>query len=287
MLDWDDLRPILAVARQGTLAAAAKALRIDATTVGRRVQAAETALGVRLFDRIDGRYAATPAGELAIKHGETVEQEILLLEGQVAGQDQALEGVVRVTSVHSLVNCLLAASLPSLLARHPKLQLELTASNANLSLTRREADLALRLGRPSEGNHRLRKVGVLHFAAYAARSLEGAAAQALPWLSYDEELSHVPEAVWLRRQLAPGEVPIVCSNHAEALRRLAVAGVGRVVLPLLMGEEDEALVRISGPEPVVSRDIWMVVHPELRKTARVSAVIDWILDDCMARLKAL
>ncbi len=91
MLDWDDLRPILAVARGGTLAAAAKGLRIDATTVGRRIQAAETALGVRLFDRIDGRYTATAAGELAISHGEAIEREVLALEGQVAGQDQSPE----------------------------------------------------------------------------------------------------------------------------------------------------------------------------------------------------
>ena len=119
MLDWDDLRPILAVARGGTLAAAAKGLRIDATTVGRRIQAAETALGVRLFDRIDGRYTATAAGELAIRHGETIEREVLALEGQVAGQDQSLEGSVRVTSVIMLVNHLLGPACRSCCAAIP------------------------------------------------------------------------------------------------------------------------------------------------------------------------
>ena len=286
MLDWDDLRPILAVARGGTLAAAAKGLRIDATTVGRRIQAAETALGVRLFDRIDGRYTPTAAGELAIRHGEAIEREVLALEGQVAGQDQSLEGSVRMTSVAMLVNHLLAPCLPALLAEHPKLRLELTGSNANLSLTRREADLALRLGRPSDGSDRLRKVGVLDYGVYAARAL-GEAAGSLPWLSYDEQLSHVPEAVWLRKQLAAGEAPIVCANQAEALRHLAVRGLGRAVLPRLLGEGQEDLRCVSGPEPVVRRDIWLVIHPELRKTARVSAVVDWILGDCMNRLRAV
>ena len=286
MLDWDDLRPILAVARGGTLAAAAKGLRIDATTVGRRIQTAETALGVRLFDRIDGRYTATAAGELAIRHGEAIEREVLALEGQVAGQDQSLEGSVRVTSVAMLVNHLLTPCLPALLSEHPKLRLELTGSNANLSLTRREADLALRLGRPSDGSDRLRKVGVLDYGVYAARSL-GEAARSLPWLSYDEELSYVPEAVWLRKQLAAGEAPLVCVNQADALRYLASNGLGRAVLPRLLAEGQESLRCLSGPEPVVSRDIWLVVHPELRKTARVSAVVDWILDTCMERLRAV
>ncbi len=286
MLDWDDLRPILAVARGGTLAAAAKGLRIDATTVGRRIQAAETALGVRLFDRIDGRYTATAAGELAIRHGEAIEREVLALEGQVAGQDQSLEGSVRVTSVGMLVTHLLTPCLPALLAEHPKLRLELTGSNANLSLTRREADLALRLGRPSDGSDRLRKVGVLDYGVYAARSL-GEAARSLPWLSYDEELSYVPEAVWLRKQLAAGEAPLVCVNQADALRHLASSGLGRAVLPRLLAEGQESLRCLSGPEPVVSRDIWLVVHPELRKTARVSAVVDWILGTCMERLRAV
>ena len=286
MLDWDDLRPILAVARGGTLAAAAKGLRIDATTVGRRIQAAETALGVRLFDRIDGRYTPTAAGELAVRHGEAIEREILALEGQVAGQDQSLEGSVRVTSVAMLVNHLLAPCLPELLAEHPKLRLELTGSNVNLSLSRREADLALRLGRPSDGSDRLRKVGVLDYGVYAARAL-GETAQNLPWLSYDEQLSHVPEAVWLRKQLAPGEAPVVCANQAEALRHLAARGLGRAVLPRFLAEGQKALRCLSGPEPVVRRDIWLVVHPELRKTARVSAVVDWILGVCMERLRAV
>ena len=286
MLDWNDLRPILALARGGTLASAAKALRIDATTVGRRIQAAETALGARLFDRIDGRYSVTTAGELAVAHGEAVEREILALEGQVAGQDQALEGSVRLTSVTVLVNHLLVPCLPDLLGRHPKLRLELTGSNANLSLTRREADLALRLGRPSEGSDRLRKVGTLDYAVYAATG-QAAAAESLPWLGYDERLDHVPEAAWLSRQLAPGSVPVVRANQLESLRRLAVSGVGRVVLPLLMGEAEPGLARVSGSEPVVSRDLWLVVHPELRKTARVSAVVDWIVGDCLSRLTRL
>ena len=178
------------------------------------------------------------------------------------------------------------ALLPALLSEHPKLRLELTGSNANLSLTRREADLALRLGRPSDGSDRLRKVGVLDYGVYAARSL-GEAARSLPWLSYDEELSYVPEAVWLRKQLAAGEAPLVCVNQADALRYLASNGLGRAVLPRLLAEGQESLRCLSGPEPVVSRDIWLVVHPELRKTARVSAVVDWILDTCMERLRAV
>ncbi len=91
----------------------------------------------------------------------------------------------------------------------------------------------------------------------------------------------------MRRQMAPGTEPVVRANQLEALRRLAVDGVGRAVLPLLMGEAEPGLARVSGPEPVVSRDLWLVIHPELRKTARVSAVVDWIIDDCLTRLTRL
>ena len=283
MINWDDLRPLLAVARFGTLAAAAKTLKINATTVGRRVQSAEAALGARLFDRVDGQYVPTKLGEAVRRRAEAVEQEILALEGEVAGKDQSLEGVVRVTSVSVIINCLLVPCLPRLLSRHPNLGIEFFASDDNLSLTRREADMALRLGRPRGGRERTRKIGTLDYGVYAS---EGWAADpdALPWLAYDETLNFTPEASWLAQNLGGASRALVRANELEALFRLVLAGSGRALLPLVMAEPDPRVRCLSGPRPVVSQEIWLVVHPELRKTARVSAVIDWILEVCTAKL---
>src|SRR6516165_7434252 len=189
-MNWDDLRHLLAIARAGTLSGAARRLAVNQTTVARRLAALEAALGVRRFDRAEGRLHPTKAGEIALARAAEVEQEIEALAQGVTGADREPAGLVRVTTVPILANHLLVPAVPALSARHPRIRLELIADSRNLSLTRREADLALRLSRPESGAGLLtRRLGDLDYAVYGPR---GRAGDRLAWITYEEGLGHLP-----------------------------------------------------------------------------------------------
>jgi DNA-binding transcriptional LysR family regulator len=144
-MDWNDLRFILTIARAGTLSAAARRLGVNQTTVARRLAAAEAALGTRLFERVGGALHSTESGAAAVTRAARVEQEVYALKHGIGDADADAAGMVRITAVPVLVNQLLIPALPLLYATYPRLRIELAAEPRNLSLTRREADIALRL----------------------------------------------------------------------------------------------------------------------------------------------
>jgi DNA-binding transcriptional LysR family regulator len=269
-MEWSDLRYVLGVARAGTLAATARRLGVNQTTVARRLAAAEKALGTRLFERKDGVLLPTKAGEAAIARAGQMEQDVLALERGIGGADAATAGSVRVTAVPILTNRLLVPALPSLLRPYPQLRLELVAESRNLSLTRRETDIALRLGRPEAGNALTRRIGRLDYAVYGPRRRAGDPA----WITYEEGSSHLPQARFIAAQgeeLAPLAV-----NDAEALVEAVRAGLGKSLLPCFVGDRAPGLRRLGRSVPF-SRDIWLMVHRDLRAQARIAAVIDWLL----------
>jgi DNA-binding transcriptional LysR family regulator len=151
LMNWDDLRYILAIARAGTLAAAARQLGVNQTTVTRRLAAAEAAMGARLFERVEARLYPTKAGETAIARAAQVEAEVRALESGITHDDAAPAGLVRLTAVPILVNRFIIPALPRFHATYPRIELELIAEARNVSLSRREADIALRLARPEQG----------------------------------------------------------------------------------------------------------------------------------------
>lgn len=278
---WDDLRIVLALARAGTLAGAAARLRIDATTVGRRLRAAEASLGARLFERAgrDGVLRPTPAGAVVVLHAERVESEVAALRGTVSGADAVASGSVRLTSVPILVSRVLVPAVPTLAVRHPGLRLDLIAEPRDLSLTRRDADLALRLARPSPeaGQGVLaRRIGRLAYAAYAPA--EAAPDATLPWIGYEDGMAGLPPARWIAAAAGSGGVAPVALNDGEAIIQAVRAGLGRSLLPRIVGDREPGLRRIATaglPDPP-SRELWLLVDPDLRPLARIAAVIAWI-----------
>lgn len=270
-MEWSDLRFVLAVARAGTLSGAARRLGVNQTTVSRRLAAAETSLRARLFDRGEGLFRPTKAGDEILRRAAQIEAEIDAIERGIGGSDTIIAGSVRVTAVPILVNRLLIPALPKLYAAHPGLQVELIAEPRNLRLTRREADIALRLARPESGDALARRIGRLDYAVYTPARKTGA----LPWITYDESLSHLPQARWIAAA-AKNEPPKLLVNDAEAILQAVGAGLGRSLLPCVAAENDKRLRRMSGTKPVLSREIWLLVHRELRAQARIAAVIDWL-----------
>lgn len=273
-MEWSDLRYVLTVGRAGTLAAAARRLGVNQTTVARRLAAAEAALRARLFVRKDGILHPTGAGEATIARAAQVEQEFLALDRGVGGTDAVAAGIVRVTAVPILANRLLIPALPGFLAQYPRLRIELVAEPRNLSLTRREADIALRLARPEAGTALARRIGRLDYAVYGPRRRSDGT---LPWITYEEGLSHLPQARWITAQ--DGETAPLLVNDAEAIVQAVCAGLGKSLVPCFVGEREPRLRRL-GRGVVLSREIWLLVHRDLRAQARIAAVIDWLTAAC-------
>jgi DNA-binding transcriptional LysR family regulator len=284
-LDWNDLRHVLALAREGSFAAAGRRLELDPTTVARRLRAIERALGVRLFERgAEGEMRPTQAGEVAASRAEAVEAEIGGLTLAVKGADSEIGGTVRVTAVPILVNRVLIPAVPELVARHPGLRLELVADPRDVSLTRREADMALRLARPGPetgGQIIARRIGTLGYAAYAASHLLAPdlprQVTDLPWLTYEDGMTSLPQARWIAGVARKdGYAPLVV-NDAEPLLQAILAGLGRSLLPCIVADQIAGLARVPEDEqPFPTRELWLLTHPDLRHLARIAAVAAWI-----------
>ena len=271
-LDWQTLRFILAVGRSQSLAGAAKLLGINETTVSRRIAQADVRLGARLFERSRGQLLPTEAGQAAIAGAERVELEVQTLTRAVSGNDRLAAGTVRVTSVPVLVNRLLIPQLSDLLRCHPQLRVELIAEPRDLSLTKREADIALRLARPRKETRAIaRRVGRLDYGVYGPA---GVADLALPWISYGEAMADLPQERWMTaRQDGPSRTMV---NDAEGILQGVKAGLGKSLLPIAIAKWEPGLARLDRGAPPLSRELWLMVHPELRDLTRIRVVLDWL-----------
>ncbi len=289
-LNWNDLRYLLSVCRKGTLAGAARDLSVDQTTVARRLKALERDSGAKLLHRIDGRYVPTAAGETAVAHAQRIEESAFGLLKEVGNRDAALSGTVRVTALHEVTATCLMPHFRSFRQRHPEIVIEFIASPSNLSLTRHEADIAIRLARPDGGNVFMRKLANLGFAVYGAKrlieELHPTRLAAANWITYDDSLAHLPEARWLVDAVRPASV-ILRTNVWRGMMEAARGGLGLCILPCFIGDREPELARASGPEPVISRELWLLVHPELRNTLRVRAVLDWLDEVSQIERRAL
>lgn len=277
-LDWNDVRYALAIARCGSLASAARALGVDQTTVSRRLRVLESAVGTPLFERRQGQTAPTPAGEILMERGLRIEQEIAALAHLGADNEAQVRGVVRLTAVDALVSHYLARHLAALRARHPGLAVELIASSRSLDLSRREADLAVRLARPQSGDFVVRRLAGLAYGVYgtaAAPAEDGWSA--CHWVAYEHSLDHVPEMRWLAERAGEERIVLRC-NNMDALATAVADGLGLGILPRLVGARHASLRCLSGEEPVLRREIWLVVPRELRHVPRIRAVGDWLAE---------
>ena len=280
-IDWNDLRYILALDRGRSFAAAGRELGTDATTVGRRLRRVEERLGAALFQRdAGGMMLPTQTGEIAIVRAEAIEAEVMALSGALEAADPMALGGVRLTAPPSFINRLLIPAAPSLLSLHPGLQLELIGDARNFNLTRREADMALRLARPADmanGKVVARRIATLDYAVYVAAG-QREQAESLPWLVYEEAMAHLPHARWIAAQAEKsGRVGALAVNDAESLLQAAVAGLGRALLPTILAEDADGLCRVdTGDKSLPVRELWLLTHAELRQLARIRAVSEWL-----------
>ena len=293
MLDWDDLRRVLAIARAGSLVGAAGALGVDHSTVFRRLNAMERALGTKLFERLPEGYRPTEAGERLVAAAERIEAETLALDRDLAGRDARLHGRLRVTASETLAFRVLTDEIARFRERHPGIQVELVIDNRALDLTRREADVALRAARPSQGDLFGRKLADIRWSLYGARDrlqdrdlpLAPEDLARWPLIGWGEAALPVRAAAWLDERAA-GAVVYRSSSLVNQLVA-ARAGIGLAVLPGYLADPEPALLRALGPIPELTTELWLVTHKSLKETARVRAFMDIVGDGVRRSLAVL
>ncbi|MEO0324290.1 MAG: LysR family transcriptional regulator [Myxococcota bacterium] len=275
-MDWDDLRYVLAVSRHGTLLGAARALRVNATTVSRRLKALEAGAGAAIFEKLKHGVVLTPAGEEMVRVAESIEELAHGLDARVRGLDGRLEGTLRIASA-DMIFLLWADDLARFHARYPGIELELLSSYAMVSLTRREADVAVRVASEAPGHLVGRRELEVAYAVYGSRELiarvgEDAPYGAFPWLSWDLRVGRGTDDFVHRS--APGARIVTRVDTVPVMLAGLRAGLGLTILPCLVGDRAPELRRI-GDYAVSGTHLWLLTHPELRRTARVRAFMEF------------
>lgn len=275
-MNWDDLRFLVAVAREKTVAAASHRLGVDQTTVARRLRALEESLGAVLFERSDGRWRLTAFGRRAVERAAHIEEDVAGILRSADCESQVVSGVVRLTSPPTTHSEYLVHRLPELYDRHPDLVIDLVDSDANLDITRHEADVAIRAARPESGGFIIRRLAVTGYAVYESARPDVVTGQD-DWVAYGEDLAHVPEMRWLEGHIGVGRIRLRDSGLRTLCGAIA-SGIGRGILPCLLGDTHPELRRSTPGDRVVSRDLWLLIHRESRGSARVAVVADWLVE---------
>lgn len=274
-LDWRDLSLLLALRRARSLSGASRALGVDATTVGRRLRALEAAVGTPLVARASRGLALTEAGEQLALVAESTERGIAEVQRQVALEDEAPRGVVRLTTMDVLASRLVAPALPRLLAANPGLLLEIDTSLRVLDLSRGEADISLRLARPEQEGLVARQIGTLPLSAWVAPrwSAQIKKPSSIPQVLFGLRFN-VVEGDWLRQRIPDGPVALRTDNVSTALSAVKV-GVGLGLLPDALAD---GLVRVELGASPPPRAVWLSMHPTSARQKRVRTVVRWLAE---------
>ena len=276
-MDWGDLKFFFEFAQRGSLSAAAQNLGVDHSTVARRIEALELHLGLRLVDRLPRAYHLTATGERVLELTRLIEAGMLDIERFARGADPLPKGVVRLSGPPAITSHFFASRMLALRQRYPDLQVELVGEPRQVSLSRRDADIALRLFRPRERDLVTRHVATLGFGLYGSTDyLAGHQEDAWDYLGYDESLEHVPQQRWLKT--LAGERPLALrTNDLTTLLTAVRAGGGLAALPHILAYGDAALHAVATKVPPPTRDLWLLFHRDIGRSPRVRAVIDHIV----------
>lgn len=272
-MNWDDLRHFAALANTGTLSAAARLLHVEHATIARRVAALEGELGVALVDRRGRRWSLTPEGEQIAVIAERMENDSQAVRRAAEGARSELTGTVTISAPPALAAEYLTAPLVDLRSRHPGLTIRIVGEARTASLDRGEADIAVRLSRPDDGDLTILKLGEMSFRLYASPEYL-ATSNETDWcfIGYDRFARQAPQQVALENYAKGRPFPFLASS-LELQQIAAIAGAGIAALPDFMAERDPKLVALFPDTQLISRDIWLVVHTDIKGAAPVRAVI--------------
>ena len=279
MIDWDDVRYFLAVARRGSVRGAAEGLGVNHSTVLRRIAHLEERLGVHLFEKLPAGYRLTAAGEEVLEFADHMEASSHLLETRVFGRDQSARGLLRATLPPFLATHLLMPDLADFARMHPDIEMEISSSGAVANLTNREADVAIRLISDRKtlplNLHGLmgpELCGGVYMSRDRLTARRAGAPDPIRWIAIN--LDGIPDWAGEGEVRATG-VPFRTPDP-DAQIAAARQGIGLTILPCFVGDADPLLVRVPGTRPRMSATLWLLTQGEARKTKRVRLFVEFV-----------
>ncbi|MFZ2158280.1 MAG: LysR family transcriptional regulator [Bradyrhizobium sp.] len=280
-MEWSDLRIFLAVAREGTLGAAARKLGQSQPTMGRRLRALERSVGHTLFQRTGDGFVLTDEGSIVLSHAERMEEEALAFQRQLAGHERQLEGMLRISSSDWFGAHILTPVLAEFAEAQPRVVVELLTDARLYSLPRREADMVFRIRPFDEAEVISRRLIHIDYGVYvklgsAFRPRQGDG-KGTPLITMDTAFGGMADAVWLKRILPNAHVASR-SNNRDVQARLCAAGVGAAVLPRPLGDAFAGVERIDLGEQPPGRDTYVGYHRDLKRLARLRALLDLVIE---------
>ena len=288
IMEWDNLRYVLAIARAKSVAGAARQLKVHHTTVFRRLNALEKSLGVRLFERLSTGYVLTLAGEEMYQTAVEIEEKIATLERHISGRDRQPKGLIRVTTTGSLLHYLLTPCFAAFIREYPQIELEILESNQSYNLTKRDADIAIRTTNNPPEHLVGRKIAQAAIATYGSRK----------YLASHQNIKNLADRVWVgaEESLATGmygdRLPKVFSqidfqyrvNTLDGILSALLNDMGIGLLFCFMGDSEPNLQSINLAIPELSKDLWILTHQDLRHAAKIAIFIDFIADALKSKI---
>lgn len=281
-MNWDDLRMFIAVARAGSISCGARQLGLQHSTVSRRMRKLEQDLGVRLFDKVPSGYALTAAGEKLAQTVSHMERELLAVEGTLAGQDMKPAGPLRVTAIDNMATTVLMPMFGGFSRKYPEVTLHVLVSNSDLSLAQREADVAIRLTNTPPETLIGKRATTVSSAIYGSHD----------YITQLHKNDSVPE--WLgvecctfhkswTKQVSGDQLHSFYVDDTLLTQAALREGLGIAILPCFMGDPDPVLKRYLEPRSEWDLGLWILLHPDLKRTARVLAFRDYMMEAIAAK----
>jgi DNA-binding transcriptional LysR family regulator len=282
-LPWDDFRLVRAIAEHRSLGGAAQALGVNNSTVFRRLNSLEETLGVRMFERARSGYLLTSAGEEMVALAGRLQDSILDFERRIAGQDVRPSGELRVTTTDTIFSHLMAPMFCAFRQKYPEITLDFLIDNRMLNLSRRDADVAIRVSADPPETLVGRRVATLGWAAYASEGylnetrLEPGASITQPqlrWVGFGEPMHHTAGGRWVASHVHPDSV-VVKLNLMSGVANAVSAGLGIGIMPCFIGEHLPNVARLERIKPLADSGLWVLTHPDLKRAARVRAFLEF------------
>ncbi len=285
MIEWDDLKFVLAVSRKGSALGAAKHLRVNQTTVTRRLARLEATLGAELFERHQNGYAPTGLGRVVADAAARVETELDGLESTIAAGKRTIAGSVRFTCPETIGNHLLAPWLRDFRPLYPDVRIEVINADRTLDLSKGEADVAMRVGMPPTGAGIVaRRLPDCLWSAYTSRAY--ARERGMPsgpralrghaLVGLEGEQARLPSALWFEKLVGPERISVRCNSLSNALHSLR-AGLGVGMMPCVIAETEPELVRCFPPPRELNAETWVIVREEVKSAPHVRAFVDFLV----------
>jgi|GEM_PF-575980 len=271
-MKWDDVQVLLAIHRHKTLTAAGEALGMSHTTAWRRINALEKDLGQKLFVKGATTYELTEFGSVVMPHAQRIEDEFHAICRAATATDDSLTGTVLVTAPESMLP-MMAEPSTLLEENYPELTLQFEFSDGFYDLGRRDADVAIRACAQPPGDSVGRRVATIGWAVYGPAGARLEDAKGSRWVGYSETLGHLPALRWFETW-AQAPTPAMRVSSVPAMHQMLLSAPRFGLLPCFVGDQDDRIHRISPPLEGAESSLWVLVHPDLRHTARVRVVAD-------------